>query len=173
MSKQQQLIRFLCIVAVLCGAWFIGYEFFIKPQRLVDSYITYWVTVGVNLMLNISGYDAHYVLSYIPGNAFIYIEPFVKPVVRVGASCNGLELFALFICFMIAYPGKKVPKILFISGGLVIIHIANLFRTYWLVLLAYHRSVYYELFHRYILIFFIYGLVFGLWMLWANKFSRQ
>ncbi|MES2559848.1 MAG: archaeosortase/exosortase family protein [Bacteroidota bacterium] len=173
MSKQHQLIRFLCIVGVLCGAWFISYEFFIKPHGWVDSQITHWVTVGVNLMLNITGYDSHYVVSPIPGNAYLYIAPYVKPVVRVGASCNGLELFALFMCFMIAYPGKISHKLLFISIGLIIIHIANLFRTYWLVLLAYYRSPYYELFHRYVLIFFIYGLVFGLWMLWANKYSKR
>lgn len=173
MSNQRQLIRFLCIVAVLCGVWFIAYEFFLKPQAWVDSYITYWVTGGVNILLHLTGYDSYYEISTVPGNAYLYIAPFVKPVVRVGASCNGLELFALFTSFMIAYPGKKMPKFIFISCGLVIIHIANLFRTYWLVLLAYYRSPYYELFHRYILIFFIYGLVFGLWMLWANKYSKR
>lgn len=173
MFNQRQLIRFLITVGVLCCGWFIGYEFFIKPQGTVDSYITHWVTVGVNHMLNLSGYRSHYVVSAILGNAYLYIEPYVRPVVRVGASCNGLELFALFACFMIAYPGKKMHKVLFISCGLLIIHIANLFRTYWLVLLAYHRSPYYELFHRYIFIFFIYGLVFGLWMVWANTFSKR
>jgi hypothetical protein len=38
--------------------------------------------------------------------------------------------------------------------------------------LAINRSIYFELFHRYIFIFLIYGTIFILWMIWANYLSK-
>ena len=172
MFNQHKLLRFLLLITSLYAVWFITYEFVLKPNGILDKHLTNWTCYGVTFCLNLFGYDSYYILSKKLGNAYLFIQPSSAPIVRVGASCNGQELFALFFFFIMAYPGKWKLKIPFMTVGFILVYLANIFRTYCLVVLAYHKSPLYDLFHRYIFIFFIYGLVFLMWMLWANKYSK-
>ncbi|MCU0442507.1 MAG: archaeosortase/exosortase family protein [Bacteroidia bacterium] len=172
MRPTNQLIRFLAILGLLGGIWFGTYEFYLKPVAVPDKYLTAWVSEGICFFLNHTGYISYYTSAAFDGDAYVFIEPFKRQVVRVGASCNGTELFALFLFFTIAYPGKWKYKIPFLIGGTLAIFILNVIRSYILTLMAYYRYPYYDLFHRYILLFLIYGFVFYLWMLWANKLSK-
>jgi exosortase family protein XrtF len=173
MKSTNQLLRFLLILGLLGGIWFGLYEFYLKPLAFPDSYLTKWVSEGICLMLNITGYTARYAQAAFEGDTYIFIEPFKRQVVRVGASCNGTELFALFLFFTIAYPGRWKLKIPFVLVGTISIFLVNVLRSYILTLMAYYHSPYYDLFHRYILLFLIYGFVFYLWMIWANKLSKK
>lgn len=172
MLKQSQLILFLTVFLSLCAVWFISYEFFIKPEGILDHYLTNWVSEGTNMLLHLFGFNSYYLPAPKVGNTLMFIPPIEKPIVRIGASCNGQELFVLFTLFICAYPGKWKVKIPFILIGLLIIHVANVLRTFSLVMLAYNKSHYYNFFHRYIFIFLIYGLVFLMWKYWATKYGR-
>ncbi|MFN4973005.1 MAG: hypothetical protein ACK45I_05070 [Bacteroidota bacterium] len=173
MRLAKPLIRFLTIMGTLSIIWFVVYEFSLKANGKLDKYITVHVTEYVCFMLNVSGYETYYKTTLRLGEAYIYFVPKIKPVVRMGASCNGLELFVLFIFFVVSYPGRWMYKIPYLISGLLVIDIINILRSYWLTLMAYNRYPYFDLFHRYIFIAMIYGAVFGLWMLWANYFSKK
>lgn len=173
MHSTKPLFRFLVIMGILTILWFVIYEFTMKPNGWLDHYVTIHVTKAVCFMLNSSGFETHYKTTLRMGEALIYFTPLLKPVVRMGASCNGLELFVLFVFFVVAYPGRWLYKIPYLISGLIIIDIINIFRSYWLTIMAYNHYPYFNLFHRYIFIFMIYGAVFCLWMIWANYFSKK
>lgn len=173
MQLAKPLIKFLIVMGALTLMWFVTYEFALKTNGMLDNYITLHVTDAVCFLLNLSGYETYYKTTLRLGEAFIYFTPKLKPVVRMGASCNGLELFVLFLFFIVAYPGRWVYKIPYLILGLLFIDVINILRSYWLTLMAYNHYPYFDLFHRYIFIFMIYGAVFGMWMLWANYFSKK
>jgi exosortase family protein XrtF len=170
---KQPLFKFLLLFSISLGLFFIGYEFILKPSGTIDHYLTEVVTIGIIKLLHFTGYDASYTIGKQVGSTYLFISPQLIPVVKVGASCNGLELLVLFTLFIIAYPGKWKYKFPFILVGNIIIHTLNIFRNYVLTLLAYQKSAYYDFFHRYVFIFFIYGVVFLLWLYWTNKLSTK
>ncbi len=173
MKSNPILIRFLVIMGSLTAVFFGLYEYWLKETGIIDFYLTNWVSSGICGLLSLTGKEAYFLPGEKLGETLIYIAPYTKSIVKVGASCNGLELFMLFLFFIIAYPGKVKYKIPYIAIGGIIVHIINLLRSYWLTLMAYYQYPHYNLFHRYIFIFMIYGAVFILWMVWANKLSKK
>lgn len=171
MPLKKPLFQFLLIISLCYGAWFLCYEFYFKPKGNLDHVVTEYVTLGICNMLKITGYDCHYTIALKPGETYIFIAPQVLPAVRVGASCNGLELLVLFSLFILCYPGNFLIKIPYLVVGNLMIHGINILRNYWLTLMSVHHFPGYDLFHRYIFIFMVYGSIFGLWILWTNKLS--
>ncbi|MBA4321020.1 MAG: exosortase family protein XrtF [Flavobacterium sp.] len=91
---------------------------------------------------------------------------------RIIEGCNGLSVIILFISFVIAFSGKLKPTILFIIGGSLLIHILNVVRIALLCILMYYFPKQQNLLHGVIFPLFIYGVVFILWIIWVNKFSK-
>jgi exosortase family protein XrtF len=165
--------RFIVFIITTVGLyllWFVLYEFFLKPNGKLDHLITENISIAICSML--SDYNCYYTIGNHPGETYIFFGDNVLPVVRIGASCNGLEMLILFAIFIICYPGNFLVKIIYTSIGLVIIHALNIFRNYILALLAFNQSPSFELFHRYIFIFLLYGVIFILWVLWAKILSK-
>lgn len=171
MLKEKQLVRFLALAAILYGLWFTLYEFLLKPNGTLDHLLTGNITIAICRLLDLVGYNTSYTIARKLGETYIYLDHNPIPVIRVGASCNGLELLVLFSIFVICYPGKWKVKIPFLLAGNVAIHLLNILRNFFLSLMSIHRYAYFEFFHRYVFVFMVYGSIFLLWMLWANKYS--
>lgn len=171
-DKDKPLLFFLLKIGILYGIWYLLYELWIKPDGSFDHIITEYITQSMIFMLNHSGFLSHYTIAEKLGETYIFIEPFLLPVVRVGASCNGLEPLVLFAVFITAYPGKASLKLAYIPAGLLVIHGINILRNYILTIMAYYKSEYYDLFHRYVFVIFVYLIIFGFWMLWVNRLSK-
>lgn len=95
-----------------------------------------------------------------------------KSMARIIEGCNGLSVIILFISFVIAFSGKIKPTILFILGGSLLIHILNVSRIALLCVLMYYYPKQQHLLHGVLFPLFIYGVVFLLWIIWVNKFSK-
>lgn len=90
---------------------------------------------------------------------------------RIVEGCNGLSVMILFIAFVIAFSGKWKQTVLFILAGIVTIHVLNIIRIAMLCVLLQKYPTQESLLHEVIFPLFIYGAVFGLWVIWVNKFS--
>jgi len=104
-----------------------------------------------------------------PGINLFYNQ---KLMARIIEGCNGLSVIILFISFVIAFSGKIKTTFLFIIAGSVLIHILNVFRIALLVILLYYFPNRGQLLHGVFFPLFIYGVVFILWIIWVNKFSK-
>lgn len=169
MALNKTLLRFLVLTTLLYAVWLVSYELLIKPSGTFDHLITENITYFICRLLDLTGYPTHYTIAGKPGETYIFLIPHTKPLIRVGASCNGLELLVLFAIFIVCYPGKWKQKAWFIPVGLLFIHVLNIIRNYILTLMEIHKSPYFEFFHRYVFIFMVYGMIFLLWMWWADR----
>jgi exosortase/archaeosortase family protein len=91
--------------------------------------------------------------------------------VIVGPPCNGLALFALFIAFMLSFPGPIKHKLWYIPAGIIAIHVINVLRVLALVALVNWKEEWLEFNHDYTFTILVYLFVFFLWYLWIKKFS--
>lgn len=94
-----------------------------------------------------------------------------KYVARVVEGCNAISVMNLFAAFVFAFATKWIKTALFISIGVLIIHVLNIIRIALLAYALYYYPGYKELLHGTVFPLFIYGTVFILWILWVTKFS--
>lgn len=94
-----------------------------------------------------------------------------KYIARVVEGCNAMSVIILFVAFVIAFKGKWKQTILFLLIGILLIHILNVVRIALLAIALYHFPEYEHILHGVIFPLFIYGVVFGLWVVWVQKFS--
>lgn len=104
-----------------------------------------------------------------PGVNLFYNQ---KHMARIIEGCNGLSVIILFVSFIIAFSGKTKPTILYSIGGSLLIHILNVFRISLLCVLMYYFPNREHVLHGVFFPLFIYGVVFVLWIIWVNKFSK-
>jgi exosortase family protein XrtF len=95
-----------------------------------------------------------------------------RSMARIIEGCNGLSVIILFISFVVAFSGKIKPTVLFLLGGSLLIHILNVSRIALLCVLMYYYPKQQHLLHGVLFPLFIYGVVFLLWIIWVNKFSK-
>jgi exosortase family protein XrtF len=168
----KSVLRFLISTVGLYLLWFGLYEFYLKPIGKVDHIVTENISIIVCYLLNLSDYEAYYTIGRKLGETYVFIGDQVLPTVRIGSSCNGVEMIMIFSIFILCYPGNKWVKAIYIPAGVLIIHVLNIIRNYVLILFTINHSMYFELFHRYVFILLIYGVIFLLWMWWANSISK-
>lgn len=94
-----------------------------------------------------------------------------KYIARVVEGCNAMSVMILFVAFVVAFKGKLRHTLLFIIAGIFIIHILNVLRIALLSMALFHYREYEHILHGVIFPLFIYGVVFGLWVIWVQKFS--
>lgn len=152
--------------------WFGLYEFWLKPNGRLDHLLTENISIVVCYLLNLNDIGSYYTIGKKLGETYLFIGGNILPSVRIGSSCNGLEMLVIFSIFIACYPGNILLKIAYILGGITVIHGINILRNYILTLMTVNQSVYFELFHRYVFILLIYGFIFILWMWWANVLSK-
>jgi exosortase family protein XrtF len=95
-----------------------------------------------------------------------------KYVARIVEGCNALSVMILFAAFVVAFTGKWKRTIIFILAGCGIIHLLNIFRIVLLSIALRHYPEQESLLHGVVFPLFIYGVVFGLWVIWVNKYSN-
>lgn len=95
-----------------------------------------------------------------------------RSVARIVEGCNGISVIILFVSFIMAFSGSLKNTLLFIFGGSLIIYILNVVRIAFLIVLLYHFPEHSHLLHGVLFPLIIYGLVFILWVIWVNKFSK-
>lgn len=95
-----------------------------------------------------------------------------KAMARIIEGCNALSVIILFVAFIIAFSGKIKHTILYLIAGSILIHILNVVRIALLCVLMYYYPKQQHLLHGVVFPLIIYGVVFVLWIIWVNKFSK-
>jgi len=163
------LFRFLALAGIMLLGWNWLYEFYLKQNTPIDRWAVDSLIDISSVILKAMGYDlmpsppaAQQIRTIgIDGSSGVWI----------GDPCNGIILFALFLIFMIAYPGPIRKKLWYIPMGLIIIHLVNVIRVVALTIIVAVDYRWLEFNHNYTFYLFVYGAVFLLWYLWAFKLS--
>lgn len=162
--------RFLVVSTVLYLTWYFVYEFYLKENTLINEYvIDNLVFLGEGL-LKIWGYTP---TPYNDGAFRVHFGVYGSNGVTIGAPCDGIVLFALFIVFMISYPGPVKHKLWFLPMGLMVIHGLNVLRVVGLALIVFYNETWFSFNHDYTFTLIVYAAVFGLWWWWIVQFSAK
>lgn len=161
--------RFLFLSTILYLSWYFTYEFYLKENTLINEYVIDNLVVIGEACLHLLGYET---TNYaVDGIWRIHFGVTGSNGVTIGAPCDGIVLFALFIVFIVSYPGPIKHKLWYLPMGLIVIHLLNVARVVGLALIVHHNEAWLSFNHDYTFTIVVYGVVFGLWWFWINKFS--
>ena len=98
---------------------------------------------------------------------FIYKD--AHTIVGIADTCNALELYVLYLGFIIAFPGTWIRKLFFSIIGIIAIFISNIIRLSALSVMNMTKMNAIDLAHHYIFKLIVYSLIFVLWMAYTGK----
>lgn len=170
-SSNKELIKFLSLAFLLLLVWVLMTTFIpgvvadmhyyiIKPQADISS-----------IFLRIFGYEVDQ--DYMVNGCEARIVFAGAGSICIGSGCSGLELFLLFFGFILLMRGRLKDKLWFVPLGFLSILIMNIIRIIVLCVIYYHTPQYLDFNHKYTFVIVVYGAIFGLWVLWVNKFAYR
>ena len=163
------LIKFFLVYFVLTFLYQYYLKYFDSAFLFQVDGFTQLVANQVNNVLMFLGYDS----SIMPHTNEASVKLILNHifVARIVEGCNALSIMILFVAFIVAFSGKWLHTILFIIGGCLLIHVLNVLRIVMLSIALLQYPEQEHLLHGVVFPLFIYGVVFGLWVVWVNKFS--
>ncbi len=108
----------------------------------------------------------YYPLSFA---GFIPIYNGRENVINVFEGCNGVNVFIVYLSFLIAYKGPIRLFLTFLTIGTIGIHFLNLLRISLLYVAALYFPQYLYFLHKYLFTGIIYVMVFVLWYFWTKR----
>ena len=168
-------VRSFLVKAVLCFLiWKVTYHLYIKPHRLLDVPLTVQTASNTQQVLAFiypqKNFTNKEVITHNKADFFgISIMANGKKVITVLDPCNALELYILYVLFIICLPSNWKRMLLFISLGIVGIYLLNIARCAVLGMLNINRSLYVDFAHHYLFTMVVYIAIFAGWALYINK----
>lgn len=166
--KKNKFHFFIIKASILYGLCFFLYEFIVKRNTMGDQLFIRDIINLCQLIFKMMGYET-FASKEVNDVQVFGIDG--SNGVWIGGPCNGITLMFLFAIFIIAYPGNLKNKLWYLPLGVVIVYSINILRIIALALISFRCPQYLDFNHTYTFTFIAYSAVFGLWMLWVNKFS--
>ncbi|MNF25153.1 Transmembrane exosortase [compost metagenome] len=138
-------------------------------ENKIDS-ITKMVARNTEGLLQLFDADAKVVLD--ESNLFFKLFYQQNYLARIIEGCNAISVIILFISFVVAFSGKLKATLFFVFGGSVLIYVLNIVRIVFLTILMFRFPEQGHFLHGVVFPLFIYSVVFILWIIWVNKFSK-
>lgn len=147
--------------ALLIFGWTLLYKFVLGPSGIPDNQLSKLVQIGTAEMLswfypNITQYGT---VVYIDGVASV----------SIGHQCNGLELAALYIGFLLCFPSNFKKILIYSIVGFLAIYILNVIRCAVLAVMYINHNDLTDFAHHYAFKLVIYAVVFYGWVLYTKK----
>lgn len=136
----------------LFGWWEAMYDFFAK--RLAE---------GAAVVLKVFGY------GYKQYGRVIIVDG--TRGILVANLCVGIAAFYIYSGLILAFGNNWRDKLWFVPMGLLFIFVINVFRVVALALVQLHYEQYFKIAHTYVYVVLTYGLIFGLVVIWMEKFA--
>jgi exosortase/archaeosortase family protein len=157
----KQIKPFIIRGILLVVGWKLLYLFVLQPSGIPDNWLTKTTEDSTAWLLSL------FYKNIYQFNHTIYIDK-VETVI-IAPQCNGLELFALYIGFILCIPTTVKRMLAFSIVGIAIIYILNVFRSMALAIMAYNNHYLIDFAHHYAFKLVIYAVVFIGWVLYTKK----
>ncbi|WP_346880839.1 exosortase family protein XrtF [uncultured Algibacter sp.] len=171
--KYKPVIKFIFIFLVVYVTLSVIYKLYLQyaeGSRFYPDYITNLVAKQTSALLNVLGYE----VKVLPHTNELSMKVIVNGVylARVIEGCNAVSVIILFMSFIAAFFAKLKNTLRYMFFGSVLIYIVNVLRIVVLTMGLYHYPQYGDVLHGVVFPAIIYGMVFLLWILWVNRFSK-
>lgn len=173
-KKYWLVIKFILSFVLVYSVLTIGYKLYLDYSDGSIHYPDYFTNlVGRQSQQILIALDYPTVLEAHPNEPSLKVIIRDKYVARVIEGCNSISIIILFIAFVVSFSDNFKRTALFILGGSVLIYCANLLRIVVLSAGLYHYPWRRDILHTVIFPLIIYGMVFLLWMVWIQHFTKQ
>ena len=147
-------------------SWYVLYEFVLKPETTLDEWVISNMVEGAEWGIEVVGLKTGTFPQ--PTGYRNRVGVSGTPGVEIGAPCDGLSLFALFAIFIAFFPGPVRNKLWFVPLGIILLHGVNISRVISLTFIQSKYPEWLAFNHDYTFTVLVYGVVFGLWVVWAT-----
>jgi exosortase H (IPTLxxWG-CTERM-specific) len=154
-------VRFSATVLGLLVLFFLATRSPWVDREVVVPY-TAFVTKSAALLLRTIGVDVSNHGNVIASQTF---SVSILPV------CNGLEVTAIYVAAVLAFPAASVAKAIGFLGGLAVIYLINLIRIAALFQIGARYHVAFEQVHYYYAQAFVIIVTVCIWLLWVSLFT--
>ncbi len=174
--------RFLKRALIIFIIWKLIYHLFLFNGRVIDKPLTDWSTKGAEKIMQIFYPESKLMVkeetkpdveykNEIDHMDFLFLDG--RKIIGVADACNALELYVLYLGFLFAYPSSLKRVGLFSLVGILVIYLANCIRLAGLASMNMYRINAVDMAHHYVFKMLVYGLIFGLWVLFTRKQLRD
>ncbi|MFM7234691.1 MAG: exosortase X [Flavobacteriales bacterium] len=168
--KGNPFVRFIFLASLLYLTWYFTYEFYLHKHTAFDKIAVDQIVVWAEKSLQVAGYETiDYSGFDIAFREHVGVEGYKG--VTVGAPCDGVVLYVLFIFFVVAFPGPIKHKLWFIPLGAFTVFYLNVLRVAALAVIMSINEDWLAFNHDYTFTIIVYSYVFALWIIWVQKFS--
>jgi len=170
--------QFIIRALLLLAFWFIVYTCFLKPNASVDNWLTQVTAQATTGCLNKFYKPGFTVLPQsnfddgVQASIAQYIYSQDKLALLISLCCNGFDVYATFIAFLICVPGAVFRKLQYITIGIAIIFILNVLRCYLLAWLNLNKPEWTDFAHHYAFTTIVYAFIFSIWVSFMKKTKR-
>jgi len=163
---------------LLMLVWKLVYLFVLLPGRVIDKPLTRASINGAAALMQVCNPSARISISeeWKPaanaaetGHMMDYIRVNGQKVVGIADGCNALELYVLFLGFIISYPNRSKRKINFSFIGVLTIYGCNCLRLDALAWLNGHTVEVTDFAHQYLIQIGMYALIFAIWLQYTRR----
>jgi len=146
---------------ILLIGWLLLYHLILKPIDIPDRQFTF-----------LAQYCTAKVLALFYNNvqmAAPHIFIGGRDIVVITNPCNGLELFVLYLGFLVCIPASKKRFWAFAIVGTAVIFAINILRCTGLAVMSYNHSTLTDFAHHYAFKLIVYAVAFYGWVLYSKK----
>ncbi len=160
---------FLLRALIIFVAWKSIYILGLQPGRILDRPLTD-VTSHLTAVIyaKLSGGD---VISVNGEKDIIYVNG--RRMLSVMDGCNGLELFVVYIGFLLCMPAGRKKFWMYTILGVAAIFILNILRCVGLTWLVCMHKQYADFAHHYLFKLIIYGFIFYCWVQYSRNYMKH
>jgi exosortase family protein XrtF len=159
--------RFFLKAIVLFVVWKVLYHTLLLPSRFPDAPLTH-ITASVSAWaIRLFTSTPVAVLQDVHMKDTLFING--HKVIGIADACNGLELYVLFIGYLICRTGTLKTRLQYGLAGVAIIFVANIIRVAILSWLFAKQYAYTQFLHKYVFTFVLYGIIYLLWNSYNTK----
>ncbi len=170
-SLKNQLFRFILLSTILYLGWTALYEFYLHKRTSFDASVIHALVVTAEGTLEICGQS---ITDYtaVDGEFRQHVGIANSLGVTIGAPCDGVVLYVLFVCFIAAFPGPWKHKLWFLPLGALSIFYINALRVVALAVIVSINPDWLAFNHDYTFTILVYAYVFALWVIWVKWFAN-
>ena len=167
--------KFLITSLILFSIWKVTYHLYLKPTRLIDIPLTVQTAKNTQQLLAIIYPNFNFTIEQkMPKEKIdffgVYIMKDSKRIVGIFDPCNALEVFVIYIGFIICLPSNFKRMALYIFIGILSLYGLNILRCSVLGILNFNRSNYVDFAHHYLFTMVVYV---GIFLGWASYIKQS
>lgn len=156
---------FIRRAVLLFICWQVAYLSFLRPAHLPDAALTELTANVAASILSSFGFSTDVRMQY----ARAVIDADGHSVVTVADACNGLDLYVLYVGFLVCFPyGSIKRRLMFALPGLPIILLINALRCAGLAWLNINHPQFTDFAHHYLFKVIVYTTIFFGWVWYAG-----